>query len=61
MEKISTKLYKLLREELYDLSIGKEFNKARIELIRELCHLLVYYKYVKMSDSDLMKIVKFYD
>lgn len=61
MEKISTKLFNLLKEELYDLNTGHDFNVARIRLIRQLCHILIYNKYVKVSDIDLMKIVKFYE
>lgn len=60
MEQYKEKLYKLLNEELSDLSIGYPYNLKRISLMQEICHLIMYYKYVDISDSDIMKIVNFY-
>ena len=61
MEELKGKLFRLLKDELDDLSIGHTYNLNRIALMKEICHLLTYYKYVDMSDSDIMKIVRFYD
>ena len=61
MEELKGKLFRLLKDELDDLSIGHTYNLNRIAKMKEICHLLTYYKYVDMSDSDIMKIVRFYD
>ena len=61
MEELKGKLFRLLKDELDDLSIGHTYNLNRITIMKEICHLLTYYKYVDMSDSDIMKIVRFYD
>jgi len=61
VEELKGKLFRLLKDELDDLSIGHTYNLNRIATMKEICHLLTYYKYVDMSDSDIMKIVRFYD
>lgn len=61
VEDLNGKLFRLLKDELDNLSIGYPYNLKRISLMKEICHLLTYYKYVDMNDSDIMKIVRFYD
>ena len=61
MEELNAKLFRLLKDEIYDLNIGHLYNKDRIKLMKEICHLLAYYKYVDIDNSDIIKIIKFYD
>jgi len=61
VEELKGLLFRLLKDEIDDLSIGHTYNLVRIKKMKEICHLLTYYKYVDMSDSDIMKIVRFYD
>lgn len=61
MEELNAKLFRLLKDEIYDLNIGHLYNKGRIKLMKEICHLLAYYKYVDIDNSDIIKIIKFYD
>lgn len=61
MEELNGELFRLLKDELDSLSIGHLFNKERIRLMKEICHLLAYYKYVDISNSDIIKIIKFYE
>lgn len=60
MELLEKKLYKLLKEEMADLSMGHTYNIHRIALMKEICHILTYYKYVDMNDTDFMKLVRFF-
>jgi hypothetical protein len=61
VENLKETLFKLLNDEIDNLHLGHYFNKDRLQMMREICHLLTYYKYVDMSDSDILKIVKFYE
>lgn len=61
MEDLKATLFRLLKDELDSLAIGHTYNYDRIATMREICHLLVYYKYVDMSDDDILKIVRFYE
>lgn len=61
MEELNAKLFRLLKDELESLRIGHSFNKERLQLMKEICHLLAYYKYVDMDNSDIVKIIRFYD
>ena len=61
MEDLKGTLFRLLKDELDSLAIGHSFNKERLQMMREICHLLVYYQYVDMKSSDILKIVKFYE
>ena len=61
MEDLKEILYRLLRDELNNLALGHYYDKSRLSTMKEICHLLTYYKYVNLSDDDILKIVKFYD
>ena len=61
MEELKEQLFELLKEELDSLSIGHSYNKDRLRIMREICHVLTYYNYVDVDNNDLMKIVKFYE
>ena len=61
MENLKETLFKLLNDEIDSLHLGHSFNKDRLQMMKEICHLLTYYQYVDMSDSDILKIVKFYE
>lgn len=61
MEELKTKLYKLVIAELDDLSIGYFYNAKRISAMKEICHLLNYFSHVEIDDSDIIKMMKFYD
>lgn len=61
VEELNAKLFRLLKDELESLRIGHSFNKERLHLMKEICHLLAYYQYVDMDNSDIVKIIRFYD
>lgn len=61
MEELNSTLFRLLKDELDDLSIGYPFNYDRISTMKDICHLLTYYKYVDLSDDDIVKLVRFYE
>lgn len=61
MESLNEMLYKLLNEEIDSLSLGHLFNSKRIQKMREICHILTYYKYVDVSDNDIIKLIRFYE
>ena len=61
VEELNAKLFRLLKDELESLRLGHPFNKERLQLMKEICHLLTYYKYVDMDNSDIVKIIRFYD
>ena len=61
MEEHKEKLYRLLIDELESLNLGHTYNIPRIKLMREICHILVYYTYVDLDNYDIMKIVNYYD
>lgn len=61
MEELNGKLFRLLKDEIDSLNIGHSFNKERLQLMKDICHLLAYYKYVNISNSDIIKIIRFYD
>ncbi len=61
MEELKAKLFRLLKDELDDLYIGHTYNKYRIDVMRQICHILAYYKYVDVRDSDIVKLIKFYE
>lgn len=55
------KLYELLNEEIYSLNTGHAYNSDRIQVMKDICHILSYYNYVNMSDTDLIKLMKSYN
>lgn len=61
MEDLNGTLFRLLKDELDSLAIGHTYNTERLSMMREICHLLTYYRYVDMADDDILKIVKFYE
>ena len=61
VEELNATLFRMLKDELDSLSIGHAYNLKRINAMKEICHLLAYYKYVDMSSDDIMKLVKFYE
>lgn len=61
MEDLNATLFRLLKDELDSLAIGHTYNKERLSMMKEICHLLTYYKYVELSDDDILKIVRFYE
>lgn len=60
METLYKKLHNLLKEEIADLSIGYTYNAKRIALMKQICHILTYIKYVDMKDTDFMKLIRFF-
>ena len=61
MEELKETLTKLLLQEISNLELGHPYNKTRISMMKEICHILTYYTYVDMSDDDMLRIVKLYD
>ena len=61
MEEIKAKLFRFLKDELHSLSLGHTYNKERLQLMKEICHILTNIQYVDMSNSDIIKIIRFYD
>lgn len=61
MEDLKGTLFRLLKDEIDSLAIGHTYNTERLAMMREICHILTYYKYVDVADNDIMKIVKFYE
>ena len=61
MENLYNLLYKLLKQEINDLSIGYPYNRARLQQMKELCHVIMYLEYVFTDSTDIMKIFQFYD
>ena len=61
MEELNGTLFRLLKDELDSLSLGHQYNKSRISMMKDICHLLTYYRYVDMTDDDILKIVRFYE
>lgn len=61
MEELNGKLFRLLKDEIDSLSIGHTYNIERLRFMRDICHLLMYYKYVNISNSDIIKVIKFYE
>jgi len=55
------RLWKLLKEELTDLSVGHSFNETRLKQMRELCHVIMYLRYVEVGSTDPIQIFQFYD
>ena len=44
MEDLKGTLFRLLKDEIDSLAIGHTYNKERLAMMREICHLLTYYK-----------------
>ena len=61
MEDLKATLFRLLKDELDSLALGHTFNNDRISMMREICQLLVYYKYADTNNPDVLKIIKFYE
>lgn len=61
MENLYKRLYNLLKQEIADLNIGYPYNEARLRQMRELCHVIMYLKYVEVGSTDPMQIFQFYD
>lgn len=61
MENLYINLYKLLNEELSEQKLGHSFNKDRLRQMIELCHIIMYLKYVDVGSTDVMQIFQFYD
>ena len=61
MEELKESLFKILEDELNSLELGHSYNLSRLSMMKEICHLLTYNKYVNMSDDDIIKIGKFYE
>lgn len=61
MENLYNRLWKLLKEEISDLSIGYPYNEARLKQMRELCHVIMYLQYVEVGSTDPIQIFQFYD
>ncbi len=60
MENLSATLFRLLKDELDDLAIGKSYNKNRLRLMKEICYILVYEQFVTLSPTDALKISKLF-
>jgi len=61
VENLYKRLYNLLKQEIADLNIGYPYNEARLRQMRELCHVIMYLKYVEVGSTDPMQIFQFYD
>lgn len=61
VEELNGVLFRLLKDELDSLMTGHSYNLKRIAKMKKICHLLKYYEYVDMDDSDFMKIARFYE
>ena len=59
MEQLKAKLFRLLKDEIDDLSIGHTYNLNRLRQMKEICHLITYYKYVDLDETDIIKIIRF--
>ena len=60
MEDLKGILFRLLKDEIDSLTVGHNYDLQRISLMREICHLLTYYQYAEVNDSDIIKMMKFY-
>ena len=61
MEDLNGTLFRLLKDELDSLALGHTYNLERLSTMKEICHILMYYKYVDMTDDDILKIIRFYE
>ncbi len=61
VEEIKIKLRELFEEELYNLSIGNSINKERAKEMRDLCKLLMFFNYIVLPESDMMKLFRLYN
>ena len=61
MEQLKEMLYNLLKEEFANLNLGHPYNLDRLAYMKSICHLLTYYKYVDMTDDDIVKLIQFYE
>ena len=64
MEELRAKLFRLLKDEIDDLSIGRTYNVKRLHEINDLCHLIVFlsssYEFVDINDKDIIKIINLF-
>ena len=61
MEQLNAQLFRLLKDELHSLSMGHTYDLRRLRKMREICHILTYYRYVVMSNSDIVKLINKYE
>ena len=64
MDELRAKLFRLFKDELDSLAIGRPYNLERIREINDICHLLVFlgssYEYVDMKNRDIIKIINLF-
>lgn len=64
MEELRAKLFRLLKDEIDDLTVGHSYNLKRLQEINDLCHLIVFlssaYEYVDIKDRDIIKIINLF-
>lgn len=63
MEELKAKLFRLLKDEIYDLNIGHSYNTVRIRMMKELCKVLMYYSWAgeqHVQPLDIKKVIKLY-
>lgn len=60
MERLKAKLFRLLKDELYSLSIGHNYNHERMREMRDLCRVITYFKFAEPSDNKSMQILTLY-
>lgn len=61
MEQLNGQLFRLLKDELDSLATGHTYDLSRIRKMKEICHILTYYRYVDISNSDVIKLITYYE
>lgn len=61
MTELNEILYRLFIEEMHNLELGHGYDRKRLNTMKEICHLLTYYTYVDMDDTDVLKLIRFYE
>lgn len=61
VEILINKLLNLYNLELNDLQIGYNYNKERLDNIKDLIHIINYIQTVHSSRKELLKIVRYYE
>lgn len=60
MENLKDTLYRLLKDELDDLAMGKSYNISRLRLMKEICYVIIYEQFVTLNPVDALKISKLF-
>ena len=57
MEQFKALLFRLLKDELDSQMIGRPYDKDRLRLMRNICHIIKYHEYGGLTKQEL-KILK---